>query len=251
MSSTKQKFNKADFMFKGLKGETLIKKPGDVNGMDFMIKDLEDCTVYILDHLACIQMDRCTNCKFYIGPIKGSIFVRNSKNCTISVACSQFRCRDLFDSKVYLYCGNEPVIESSASLTFAPYNFKYPGLVKQADAAGLHKEVNKWDLIFDFTKQESGELNYQIMEPKEWKMEEKEVEGVDERPEVAFPYPVRYGGTIPDDADFRGEDTKMQTFDIKTSAKDAQKQVEKKEIEEAIRITDTTKASQERLAQSQ
>ncbi len=37
---TKKKLNKADFMFKMKKGETLIKNPGDINGIDFMIKDL-------------------------------------------------------------------------------------------------------------------------------------------------------------------------------------------------------------------
>ena len=35
----KKKLNKADFMFKGLKDQTLVKLPGDINGIDFMIKD--------------------------------------------------------------------------------------------------------------------------------------------------------------------------------------------------------------------
>ena len=48
----KKKLNKADYMFKSRHGETLIKNPGDINGIDFMIKDLHDCTVYILDHTA-------------------------------------------------------------------------------------------------------------------------------------------------------------------------------------------------------
>jgi len=48
----KKKLNKADFMFKDRKGEVLIKKPGDINGIDFMIRDLEDCTVVLLDHIA-------------------------------------------------------------------------------------------------------------------------------------------------------------------------------------------------------
>lgn len=48
----KQKLNKADFMFKDKKGEVLVKKSGDINGIDFMIKDLEDCTVILLDHTA-------------------------------------------------------------------------------------------------------------------------------------------------------------------------------------------------------
>jgi hypothetical protein len=30
----------------------LVKRPGDINGIDFMIKDLEGCTVVLLDHTA-------------------------------------------------------------------------------------------------------------------------------------------------------------------------------------------------------
>lgn len=48
----KKKLNKADFMFKGRKNEVLVKKPGDINGIDFMIKDLENCTIILLDHTA-------------------------------------------------------------------------------------------------------------------------------------------------------------------------------------------------------
>jgi protein XRP2 len=152
-------------------------------------------------------MDRCINVKLFIGPIRGSIFVRDSKNCTITVACSQFRCRDLYDSTVYLFCGNEPVIESSANVTFAPYNLTYPNLDSQIEASLLHKNINKWDLVFDFTKQESGELNFSIKDPKDWTLENVPVEGMEkEEPEVGFPYPVRYGGTIPDDAFFGAED---------------------------------------------
>lgn len=48
----KKKLNKADFMFKDKKNEILVKKPGDINGIEFMIKDLDNCTVIILDHMA-------------------------------------------------------------------------------------------------------------------------------------------------------------------------------------------------------
>ena len=46
---TKPKLNKADYMFKSKQNEELIKMPGDVKGIDFMIKDLHGCTVYIFD----------------------------------------------------------------------------------------------------------------------------------------------------------------------------------------------------------
>ena len=100
--------------------------PGDINGIDFKIVDLENCTVVILDHTAQITVDRCKNTKFFIGPIKASIFLRDCENCEITVSCCQFRCRDLKDSKVYVYTPNDPIVESSSNLTFAPFNLKYP-----------------------------------------------------------------------------------------------------------------------------
>ena len=52
VATKKPKLNKADFMFKAQDGQTLIKMPGAINGIDFMIKDLNDCTVMLLDHTA-------------------------------------------------------------------------------------------------------------------------------------------------------------------------------------------------------
>ena len=94
-------------------------------------------------------------------------------------------------------------------------------------------EINKWDLIFDFTPQESGTLNYSFVEPKDWSMNKFPVDGMKEQPVVAFAYPVRYGGKIPDDAYF-GEDKNvdkggMIAFDIKTSANAAAQFAENQE----------------------
>ena len=41
------------------------------------------------------MVDKCKNCTFVIGPIKGSIFLRDCEDMKIHVACQQFRCRDL------------------------------------------------------------------------------------------------------------------------------------------------------------
>ena len=73
----KKKLNRADFMFKQKSNEILVKKPGDLNGLDFAIKDLDGCQIFLLDHTAQVTVDRCKNCKFYIGPIKASVFFRN------------------------------------------------------------------------------------------------------------------------------------------------------------------------------
>lgn len=39
----KKKRNRADFMFKQKSNEILVKKPGDLEGLDFAIKDLDSC----------------------------------------------------------------------------------------------------------------------------------------------------------------------------------------------------------------
>ena len=138
-----------------------------------MIKDLDDCTVVLLDHIAQLTIDRCKNCRFFIGPIKASIFVRDCSDCDVVVSCGQFRCRDLNNSRLYLYTPNDPVIESSSGVAFAPYSFKYPHLRQHAEAAELigeykdeegnmQKRVNKWNCVFDFTKRDDGQLNYSI-----------------------------------------------------------------------------------------
>ena len=79
-------------------------------------------------------------------------------------------------------------------------------------------------MVHDFTERDDGKLNYSIIEPKDWSLKEVPIDGVPEKPIQAIPVPVRYGGTIPDDAYF-GEDKEeggMKAFDIRnTSAKDA------------------------------
>ena len=57
----------------------------------------------------------------------------------------------VISSTVYLYCSNDPVIEASRGLRFAPFNVGYPGLRQHAEAAELSTVENKWELVFDFS----------------------------------------------------------------------------------------------------
>ena len=110
-----------------------------------MIKDLEACTVILLDHSAQITVDRCHNTKFYIGPIKASIFFRDCSNCEITVSCSQFRCRDLTKTLINVYTPNDPIVESSNELIFGPYSMRYPLLEKHVEHAQLLGEYKDDD----------------------------------------------------------------------------------------------------------
>jgi len=59
---------------------------------------------------------------------------------------------------VYLYALNDPVIEASNNITFAPFNVAYHGLKEQMEKAELKPDENRWELIFDFSVKT--ELNF-------------------------------------------------------------------------------------------
>ena len=139
----------------------------------FKINDLKNCVVLILDHTSQMTIDRCEDCTFILGPIKNSIFVRDSQNCQITVSCGQFRCRTLFDSSIKLYCPQEPVVESSSGLTLSPYNLKWSQLEEFSQAAELigeftdeegatHQKINHWKEVHDFTPAEEGS-NFELI----------------------------------------------------------------------------------------
>ena len=53
----KKKFNRADYMFKERSGETLIKRPGEIDGKAFIIGNLTDCKVYLYDQSAQVSKE--------------------------------------------------------------------------------------------------------------------------------------------------------------------------------------------------
>merc|ERR1712060_876233 len=175
----KKKGNRKDFIFEKKTDETLMKSPGQLDGKAFAIRDLENCKVYIFDHTAQVTVDRCNGCTFIVGPIKGSIFLRNCDNCTVHVACQQFRCRDFTNSSIYLYAANDPIIEASSGLKFAPFNIGYPKLNEHAVSASNDTE-NKWELVFDFSDQQGeNKGNFTYLPPSEFSTELMEIPGFD------------------------------------------------------------------------
>jgi len=168
-----QSTDPAFYVLDGSIGDTLYRKPGDLNGKDFRIENCIDCEIYILDHTSQIQIDDCTDCKIFLGPVAGSAFFRDCKNCTIEVACKQFRSRDCEECTIGIYCNTKPIIETSTNMTFRCWMGAYVGLEAQFDAAKLDPKVNTWSLIHDFNKKEDlGAVHFTVMEqgdyPKEY-----------------------------------------------------------------------------------
>ena len=151
-----------DFTIENKHGEFIYKMPGSINGMQFIIQSLENCHVYIFDHIAQISIDDCRNCTFFIGPSKGSVFIRECSDCSFALMCQQYRTRDCKRVTTFLSCATQPIVESSVNMKFGCISVVYSGLEEQLKAANISTFVNNWNNVHDFTPI-PGELNYSIL----------------------------------------------------------------------------------------
>jgi hypothetical protein len=52
VGGAKKKLNRADYMFSQKDSETLVKKPGDIAGLEFAIRYLNNCHASVFDQTA-------------------------------------------------------------------------------------------------------------------------------------------------------------------------------------------------------
>ncbi|GAQ91600.1 Beta-tubulin folding cofactor C [Klebsormidium nitens] len=155
-----------DFQFSKQEKATLVKLPGSINGIDFILEDLTDCKVYLLDHSSQVQIDNCTRCEILIGPVDGPAFFRDCRDCKVAVACRQLRTRDCHNIDVSLHVATDPIIESSSGVRFCPWLPSYPEAESQFKAANLPPGQNKWEAVYDFTPPVAGEAPHWSVLPE-------------------------------------------------------------------------------------
>ena len=155
--------------------ETIYKHNGDVDGCDFKIRRNTNCKIYVLDYSSGMFIDDCINCIIITGPCSGSIFMRTSKNCTLSTISRQLRFRDCENIKVYTHCPTDPAVESSFNIFFAPFNVFYPHLKEHFIKAGFNKdEENHINTPYDFTQDKilgNGAKHFDKMNKDDFKIE--------------------------------------------------------------------------------
>jgi len=135
--------------------ETIYRHYGDLDGADFKIFKNKNCEIYILDWSKGMFIDDCENCTIVCGPIDGSIFIRKSKNCKVSLIARQVRFRESENIDIYTYCPSDPVVESCFNIFFAPFNAFFPHLSDLFKKGGFNSEdKNHIDTPYDFTPSE-------------------------------------------------------------------------------------------------
>lgn len=154
--------------------QTLVSKPGTLNGSVVLLERLEDCEVWLLDRTASVVLDSCSRCRLRIGPVAASCHLRNCEGCEVSVAASDVNVNNCRDVTLYLYSFNNPHIEHTTGLVVAPYNFAYPKQDDHFSKAGLNPRVNCWSRIEDHTPAASGS-NWQMQPQSDWQLCEYEI----------------------------------------------------------------------------
>ena len=167
----------SDLLIKNLVGQEVVRYPGSIRGRDMEIDNVEDCTIYILDHISVIYINRVRNCKIFMGPVSGSVLLWECRNSSLSIASRQFRTKDCSDLKLFVYCMSNPSIEHSNNMEFAPFNLAYPNQNQHFAQANLDLKVNKWCNVFDFNASGAADKNWKIMDPSEFVENKLELEG--------------------------------------------------------------------------
>ncbi|KAM3185486.1 hypothetical protein ACTXT7_006253 [Hymenolepis weldensis] len=143
--------------------------PNQINGQQFRIKNCKDSYLYVFDFVNTVTVDNCSNCTIVFGAVKTSyhpsIFIRYCNDCVILAACQQFRVRDSKNITAFIAAVSEPIIETSSSINFAPFQLSYPQLNVQFRAAGLNQFNCSYSSVHDFSARGSTPRNYDFLEP--------------------------------------------------------------------------------------
>ena len=125
-------------------------REGEVRGQSCELSELRECTVLVLDWSAQVTLDDCHDCHVLIGPVDGSLFVRNSSKLKVTAACRQLRLRDCVDCTLSLFA-HSAAIEACDRIVFGAWNGAYAGLAAHFAAAKLEPGGrNRYDRVHDF-----------------------------------------------------------------------------------------------------
>merc|ERR1711871_257769 len=142
------------YSFSNRTNEFLCKTSGEIDGQAFNLSHLTNCEVQLLDHSDQVLADYMKDCRVFIGPSAGSVFLRNCESCSITVAAKQLRTRDCKNCRFYVYSKTEPVIEMTEDVEIRGFNGSYEDMKKHFQAANLNININMWEKVFDFSKKD-------------------------------------------------------------------------------------------------
>jgi len=133
--------------------EILVKKLGSIAGKNFTIQKCKSCVIEIPDCTVQVLVSYCEDCKIFLGPVSGPVFLRNCNRVVLKSTVQQFRSRDCNDCTILLQIPGNPVIETSKGMLFGPFDAisECPGYANRLESSTLNISSNCWKNVYDFT----------------------------------------------------------------------------------------------------
>lgn len=149
-SSTTGAFNGE--LIEGRKGSCIKFGPGELQGRDVSLRDLEDCRVVLLDQVGALHVHRLRRCEIVIVAVSSSLLMHHCHECIFTFAAKQLRLHDSDQVVLHLHTRSSPIIEHCKRIMFAPFDLAWPGLEELLQRASLGSpgEDGPWSDVQDF-----------------------------------------------------------------------------------------------------
>lgn len=137
----------------GARGQAITIAAEHLAGGEFVLLDLQDCTVHLAGHTTSVRLFNLRNTTVVTGPITGSCFVHHAAGCKLHLAAYQVRIHNTSDTHFYLRVRSKPIIEHTSGVHFAPYDADTQ-LTHLAPLVAAHQlgsgEADMWSQVDDF-----------------------------------------------------------------------------------------------------
>ncbi|ORX49861.1 TBCC-domain-containing protein [Hesseltinella vesiculosa] len=138
------------------KGETIEWKelsnqvltlPAEPAQVAVSLSHLDHCVVWLksdMVQVSAVHMKQVHNCVIVTGSVQGSILMYGVENCTMVLACHQFRMHDAHDVDLLLQVSSHPIMEDSNGI----------GLAENPAVQATHNDYDKME-DFNWLKQQA------------------------------------------------------------------------------------------------
>jgi tubulin-specific chaperone C len=154
---------------KDIDNQEYISYEEKINGKDIAIVNVKNSTIQLHGNPSVLWIKDLENTLVLCGPITGSAFVNNCKNCKIIVACHQLRIHESHNTQFYINVGSRAIIENCKNVQFSEYSFSYPNIEKHFEMSGLSIKKSNWECVDDFNwlNQEQKSPNWKFLDNSE------------------------------------------------------------------------------------
>ncbi len=117
---------------------------------DISFSNLKKCTLTLYGSPLALHLEKLESCRVFCGPVSGSVFINDCKDCIFVFPCQQLRVHSSVKSQFYLHVTSRAIIEDCHDLGFAQFNWTYDGMDGHFEASRLDRTKNNWQLVNDF-----------------------------------------------------------------------------------------------------